>query len=70
MGNAPMLNGWRQFTSEHDSYGDINHGDNFLEERSQERTARTNTNVFRADPGCLTGGERASGRLGKLSTRS
>ena len=34
-------------TSEHDIYGDVNHSENLLKERGQERTARTNANVFR-----------------------
>ena len=34
-------------TSEHDIYGDVNHSEDFLKERGQERTARTNTNIFR-----------------------
>ena len=32
-------------TSERDFYGDVNHSEDFLKERGQERTARTNTNV-------------------------
>jgi hypothetical protein len=32
-------------TSEHDIYGDVDHSEDFLKERGQERTAGTNTNV-------------------------
>ncbi len=48
MGNESMLNGWRQFALlERDVYGDVNHSEDFLQERGQERTATTNTNTFR-----------------------
>ena len=33
-------------TSEHDVYSDVNYSEDFLKERGQERTARTNTNTF------------------------
>ena len=52
-------------TSEHEIYGDVNHSEDFLKERGQERTARKNTNIFRirSSMGNKLGvGERASGR--------
>ena len=53
-------------TSERDIYGDVNHSEDFLKERGQERTAKTNKNTSRIRPGpCkqLAGDERASGAL-------
>ena len=50
-------------TSEHDIYSDVNHSEDFLKERGQERTARTNTNIFRIRSSMcneLEGGERAA----------
>src|SRR5580692_8698687 len=47
-------------TSERNICGDVYHGEDFLQERGQARTARTNKNVFRIRP-CtcnkLSGGE-------------
>ena len=32
-------------TSQHDIYGDVDHSEDFLQKRGQERAARTNTNI-------------------------
>ena len=53
-------------TSWRDIYGDVNHGEDFLQERSQERTARTNTNIFRtrsSTRNSLEGGDRTAIRF-------
>src|SRR5580693_1128874 len=34
-------------TSKHDIYGDVNRREDFLQERGEERTARTNTDIVR-----------------------
>ena len=47
-------------------YSDVNNGEDFLQERSQERTARTNTNIFRtrsSTRNSLEGGDRTAIRF-------
>jgi hypothetical protein len=55
-------------TLERDNYGNVNHSENFLEERGKERTRTKNTNIFPIEfricnkPGS---GKRASGLVGR-----